>query len=313
MTAEIKKGWSLDDIQSQKGKVILVTGATDGLGREVAMALGGKGATVIVAGRNRKRGEEVAGKIPSGSFEPLDLADLDDVREFSERILEKYPRLDVLIANAGISLPPTLQKSPEGFELQMAVNYFGHFVLTAALFPALSAASGRVVTVASLAATRGKFDIDDLNGEKGYAPMKFYSLSKLAVILFAQELDRRSKDNRWNITALSAHPGFSRTNLGHSGPQIGSKGCINWVGLSTAILGPLFGQSAANGALPILYAATAPEAVGGIYVGPGGAGQMKGSPKVVELPEAAKALKDAQLLWNLTERLTGASFPPPLS
>lgn len=312
MNVEIKKGWSLKDIPSQKGRVILVTGATDGLGREVAMALGTKGATVIVAGRNRKRGEDVASKLHSAYFEPLDLASLSNVHEFADRIQGKYSRIDVLVANAGISLPPTLQRSSDGFELQMAVNYFGHFALTAALMPSLSAASARVVTVASLAATRGKFDIDDLNGEKGYAPMKYYSLSKLAMILFAQELDSRSRQNGWNITALSAHPGFSRTNLGQSGPQIGAKGRINWVGISTAMLGPLFGQSAAAGALPTLYAATALEVDGGLYIGPRGLGQTKGSPKVVELPEAAKSSQDAKLLWDVTERLTGAVFPTSL-
>lgn len=306
-------GWSLDDMPAQTGRVVLITGATNGLGKQAAMAFGAKGATVIVTGRNRERGEQVASQLPSAAFEQLDLASLANVREFAARVLVKYPRIDILVANAGISMPPTLQRSPDGFEVQMAVNYFGHFVLTAALMPALTAASARVVTVSSVAANRGKVDIDDLNGEKGYTPMKYYALSKLATILFAQELNRRSRQKGWNIEALSAHPGFSRTNLGHAGPQIGATGKINWVGLSTTILGPLFAQSAAAGTLPTLYAATAPEAKGGMYIGPGGMGQMKGPPKVVDLPLAALSSTDASLLWSVTERLTGATWPPARS
>jgi NAD(P)-dependent dehydrogenase (short-subunit alcohol dehydrogenase family) len=303
-------GWSVEDMPSQEGRIALVTGATDGLGKETALALGNKGATVIVAGRNRERGEAIARQMPSATFEPLDLASLANVRDFTARVLENYPPIDILIANAGISMPPTLQRSADGFEIQMAVNFYGHFALIAGLMPALTAASARVVTVSSVAASRGKVDPDDLDGEKGYSPMKYYALSKLATLLFGQELDRRSRENGWGITSLSAHPGFSRTNLGHSGPKLGSRG-INWVGLSTTLLGPLFAQSAAAGALPSLYAATAPEAEGGMFIGPGGRGQMKGPPKVVDLPASAESHSDAHLLWRAAERATGATWPPP--
>lgn len=302
-------GWSLRDIGSQTGRVVVVTGATDGLGKEVALALGSKGATVVIAGRNRARGEAVAGLLPSAAFEPLDLTDLASVRAFARRMVAIHPRIDVLVANAGISMPPTLQRSADGFELQMAVNFFGHFALTAALLPALQPAGARVVTVSSLAAAQGKVDVEDLNGENGYVPIKYYSLSKLAMLLFAQELERVSQQNGWNIRALSAHPGFSRTNLGQAGPRLGPQGVINWVGVTIGILGPLIGQSAAAGALPILYAATQSDAPAGAYVGPGGIGQLKGAPKVVPLPASAMSVPDAKALWRAAERLTGARWP----
>lgn len=301
--------WSAADTPPQTGRVALVTGATDGLGREVALALGAKGATVIVAGRNRERGETIARAIPSARFEPLDLASLADVRGFVDRILKRHDKLDVLVANAGISMPATLQRSVDGFELQMAVNFFGHFLLTSALMPALHAASGRVVTLSSLAAGQGRVDTDDLNAERGYRPMRFYALSKLAMLLFARELQKRSVRGRWGVTALSAHPGFSRTNLGEAGPRIGGASKINHVGLSIKILGPIIGQSAAAGALPALYAATVPQAQGGTYIGPSGVGGLKGYPKQVPFPKSASSDSDAEAIWLAAERLTGAVWP----
>lgn len=307
-------GWSLEDIDSQTGRVALVTGSTDGIGREIALALAAKGAKVIVAGRNRERGGEVVSELRSAmTFEMLDLADLSKVREFASRVRNKFPRIDILVANAGISKPPKLQKSPDGFELQMAVNYFGHYALIAALLPALSAASARVVTMSSLAAARAKIDMGNLNGETGYSPMKFYGQSKLAMLLFSQELNRLSKLENWNITALSAHPGFARTNLGHSGPKIGASGGINWVGLSTTLTGHLLGQSAAAGALPALYAAVTPELAGGSYVGPSGLGQLRGSPEVIALPPSALSSPDATRLWRESEHLTGATWSRSLA
>ena len=256
------------DIPSQTGKTAVVTGATGGLGYETALALTRAGAEVILTGRDDNKGQAAVEKISRDvvganvSYERLDLANLASIADFAQR-MEGRPSLDLLINNAGVMALPRRQTTADGFEMQFGTNYLGHFALTARLLPLLRAASApRIVSVSSLAHRTGFIDFNDLQGERIYSPWKAYGQSKLACLIFALELQRRSDAAGWNLISNAAHPGFSRTNLFAGGPG-------GLISLATDFAAPLLGQSAADGARPILFAATSPEAKPGGYYGPG--------------------------------------------
>ncbi len=301
------KKWTTADMPSQQGRSAVVTG-TGGLGYEDALALAKAGADVTIAGRNPKKGAEAVAKIREAApgaivrFEDLDLASLQSVRAFGERMLAERQSLDILINNAGVMVPPQRQETADGFELQFGTNYLGHFALTAQLMPLLrKGRNPRVVTVSSVAARQGQIDFDDLQ-TNDYRAMVAYGQSKLACLMFAQELQRRSEASGWGITSIAAHPGVAATELLHNGPG-------RWSG--TSIARTLFWfmfQPVWQGALPTLYAATDPAALPGGYYGPHALGEIRGYPVPARVPAAADDRAVSERLWGVSEELTGVRF-----
>lgn len=301
--------WSVKDMPALAGRFYLVTGGTSGIGHEDAKALASAGATVIIAARNRERGDAAVQSIrqaaPSAQvqFETVDLADLASVRALGARLRARLPHLDVVINNAAVMSLPTRQLSADRFELQLATNYLGHFVLTSELLPLLrKARAPRVVTMSSIAVHRGSLDLDDLQSSRTYDPFAAYAQSKLACLMFAFELQRRSDAAGWGIRSIAAHPGVAVTELVARGPGLDSETGRTW-----SQNRHLF-QSAAEGAIPALFAATAPEARGGTYYGPTGAQEMRGPLGVATVPAIAKDAPLAARLWVLTEQMTGTVY-----
>lgn len=302
-------GWTVSDVPPQHGRTAVVTGP-GGLGFETALALARAGAEVVLAGRNPEKGEEALARVRAAvpqaraAFEQVDLADLGSIAAFAERLKGSRGKLDLLINNAGVMAPPERRTTRDGFELQFGTNYLGPFALTARLLPLLLAGDRpRVVNVSSLAHRNGKVDFDDLQTERPYKPFRAYGLSKLAQVLFTLELQRRSDAQGWGLLSLAAHPGLSRTELIDNG-----QGASSIMARAMGMLGPLFWQAAAQGALPTLYAAVAPEASGGGFYGPDGPMEMKGSPKPAWIAPAARSPETAARLWEVSEQLTGVSF-----
>ncbi len=300
-------GSTKSEIASQLGRTAVVTGATGGLGYEAALALAKAGAEVVLTGRDDQKGRSAVEKISREatgakvSYERLDLASLASVADFAQRMHARQS-LDLLINNAGVMALPHRQTTADGFEMQFGTNHLGHFALTAQLMPLLRRASGaRVVSVSSLAHRTGSIDFGDLQGARLYSPWKAYGQSKLACLMFGLELQRRSDAAGWQLISNAAHPGFARTNLFTSGPG-------GLVSLASGFAAPLFGHSAADGARPILFAATSPEARPGAYYGPGGFGELRGAPaRALIMPQARDAAAAARL-WDVSEKMTGTSF-----
>jgi NAD(P)-dependent dehydrogenase (short-subunit alcohol dehydrogenase family) len=299
------------NIPSQAGKLAVVTGATSGLGFETAIALAQAGADVVVAGRNESYGRWAVGKIrplaPASlvRFERLDLADLSVVAVFARRIEKLERPLDLLINNAGVMALPQRQLSVDGHEMQLATNYLGHFALTGQLLPLLRRGrEPRAVQVSSVSHRLATIDIDDLHGRRHYWPLKAYGQSKLAMLMFAIELQRRSDAGKWRLMSVAAHPGYARTNLFEKGP--GSHSLIHR--MHRAFDG-LVGHSAASGALSILHAATGPKVMPGAYYGPQGPLELAGASGLAKVGKRAKDRKIAQQLWEESERLAGYIWP----
>lgn len=301
-------GWSERNIPPQHNRVAIITGANAGLGFEAARALSAKGAKVILACRNTAKGEDACKRLrelhPQADVvvEQLDTSDLASVRAFAERILRICPHIDLLINNAGIMATPH-EKSKDGFEMQLATNHLGHFALTGLLLPHMRDVPGsRIVAIASVAAQSGKIDFDDLMGEHRYDTWKAYNQSKLANLMFGQELQRRLSHTGAQTIAAIGHPGASLTNLFSTpGSRIAKQ-------LLSPLMRPFF-QEANRGVLPILFAATAPEAVPGAYYGPGGFKEMKGDVGYASVPPASLDLATAERLWRVSEELTGVVYP----
>ena len=260
--------WTTDDIPDQSGKLVIITGATGGLGLETALVLAAKGAEVVLAARNPTKGAEaerlIRARHPGADvrFGLLDLGDLSSISAFADRHLTAGRPIDILINNAGVMALPTRQVTTDGFEMQFGTNYLSHFALTGRLLPLLSATDSRpegarVVQLSSIAHRGGQILLDDLNYEKtAYKPWPVYQQSKLAMLMFAIELDRRSQAQGWKLTSAAAHPGFARTDLIANGPaQSGAGGFMMAAG---RLLQPFISHSAADGALPTLLAATGP-------------------------------------------------------
>ena len=301
------QAWNPGDAPRLDGKRAVVTGATGGIGLETALGLARMGASTVLTGRDAAKGAASIARIrravPAADigFQPLDLASLAAVASFADGW--RGP-LDILVNNAGVMGLPARQVTGDGFERQIGVNYLSHFALTARLKPALSAApgGGRVVSVASLAHRRAVLDLNDLNSEKSYSPMRAYAQSKLAMLIFALELHRRARAAGWPLRSFAAHPGWARTGIVGNGFGRGVKGR-----LADFAFG-LVAQSASDGALPSLYAAAAPEAVPGGYYGPTGKGERRGPPGPSEIyPQATDPVAAARL-WTLSEALTGVAF-----
>jgi NAD(P)-dependent dehydrogenase (short-subunit alcohol dehydrogenase family) len=303
--------WTTKDIPDQSGRLAVVTGATGGLGLETALDLAGAGAEVILVGRNPAKGRDaltlIKGRHREAAvrFEQVDLADLGSVEAFADRMLAEGRPIDILINNAGVMALPKRQTTADGFEMQFGTNYLSHFALTARLLPLLTAAKARVVQLSSMAHRGGRIRLDDLNHEHGYRPWPVYQQSKLAMLMFAIELDRRSVAHGWGLTSVAAHPGFARTDLIANGPAL-EGGLLFRLG--TSLLTPFASHSAADGALPTLMAATMPGVTGGQYFGPQGWQEMKGPPGPGKIEPQALDADVAAKLWTASERLTGVTF-----
>ncbi|MEU7480396.1 oxidoreductase [Lentzea sp. NPDC042327] len=287
--------WTDADIPDQTGRTVLVTGANSGLGLRTAQVLADKGAHVLMGCRSTERGEAARRQV-RGSAEvlPLDLADLASVRAAAHRV----GTLDVLVNNAGIMAVP-LGRTADGFERQFGTNHLGHAALTFLLLPVLRQRPGaRVVTVASIMHKYGRMNFDDPNWEhRSYHAAAAYSQSKLANILFARELDRRCPD----VASIGAHPGMTATELTNNMASAHRSSVMRLGGR----LSHLFSQSVEMGALPQLYAATSPDAHGGLYYGPGGFNGLRGHPAIAGMTPAARDDLAASRLWDLTVKLTG--------
>jgi NAD(P)-dependent dehydrogenase (short-subunit alcohol dehydrogenase family) len=299
--------WTAEDIPDQHGRTAIVTGANSGLGRIVARELARHGASVIIASRDSAKGAEAANAIraasPSSNVEAarLDLADLSSIRAFADHIRAGNDHVDLLINNAGVMAAP-YRRTADGFELQFGTNHLGHFALTGRLLPLLNKRpEARVVTVASNSHRSGRMRFDDLQGEGRYSRWGAYAQSKLANLLFAFELNRRLEAAGRRLISVAAHPGYSATNLQLSGPPPHER-------LAMRIGNLLFAQSAEIGALPILYAATAPGLHGGSYAGPDGPAEMRGYPVLVHATTRAYDEEDARRLWDISERLTSVVY-----
>lgn len=302
--------WTATDMPSQEGRIVLITGGTSGMGYEDALALSRAGAQVIIAARNTERGQQAVDRIQQQvpdanvTFERLDLANLASVHELATRLTSRLPRLDVLINNAAIMAPPERGSSADGFELQFATNYLGHFALTGLLMPLLGESDdARVVSLSSIAAARGQLNFDDLQAEQRYDPYATYAQSKLAMLMWAFELQRRSEASGWGISSIAAHPGVAVTELVERGPGLDSQFGATWAQDRDEY------HSAAQGALSTLYAATSPDAAGGAYYGPTGDEEKRGPLGFARTPETAERRADAARLWSLSERLSGVTYP----
>ncbi len=294
--------WTADDIPEQNGKIAIVTGGNSGLGRITALELARHGAQVVVASRNVDKGEAAAEEIhaEAGGQRPrvvaLDLGSLESVRQFAGQFSGE--RVDLLVNNAGIMMTPR-ESTSDGFELQFGTNHLGHFALTGLLLDALGRSdSARVVTLSSNEHRGGKLDFDDLQLERGYSPRGSYQRSKLANAVFAVELDRRLRAAGSPVLSVFAHPGYSATNLQSTGPTGVARAAM-------AISNRVLAQSAERGALPTLYAATAPDVAGGDYYGPDGFSELRGFPKKVEAIPDAYDKEIGRRLWQASEELTG--------
>ncbi len=300
--------WTANDIPRLDGMNALVTGANSGLGFESSRALVRRGAHVIMACRNTEKAEAAAAKIraetPDASLEllELDLMRLDSVKEAADVMLSKHTRLDILLNNAGIMAMP-YQLTEDGFESQFGTNHLAHFALTGRLFPLLLSTPGsRVVSVSSVAHLIGAIRFQDLAWERGYSKWRAYGMSKIANLMFTYELARRCDERGFGMVAAAGHPGYSSTNL-ELRPTAGNA-------LKRALVGfynPLVAQPAEIGALPQLYAATAPGVRGGHYYGPRFL-QLRGSPKRVGSSKRSRDPEVLRRLWDVSQELTGVEF-----
>jgi len=301
--------WTADDVPDLTGKVIIVTGANSGIGYEAAREFARKGAQTILACRNMDKAQVALATIQIGMPEAqveimqLDLASQASVHRFADEFKAKYDRLDVLLNNAGIMAVPYVT-TEDGFESQFGTNHLGHFALTGLLINLLLTTPGsRVVNVSSGGHRYGTMDFDDLMYEdgQGYSSIRAYGRSKLANILFTNELQRRYEAIDADAIAVTAHPGLSSTNLANHLND-------NWYLKPFMKLEPLTSQSAAMGALPMIRAAVDPDVQGGEYFGPGGFMEQRGYPVLVPSSDASHNIASAQKLWQVSEDLTDVRY-----
>ncbi len=307
-----ERSWTAERIPDQSKRVFVVTGANSGVGLATTRALARKGAHVILAVRDEDKGRRAVAEItaahPGAELEVrrIDLADLDSVRAFSDRLHADHASVDVLINNAGLMAPPRTLSS-QGHEVQFAANHLGHFALTGLLLDLLGAGSDpRVVTVSSPNHRKASIFFDDLSGERTYSPMGYYNQSKLANAVFGRQLHERLTAAGSPVRSLLAHPGYTSTNLQTSAP----------VALVRFLFGRLLlplAQTPEEGALPSLYAATSPDAESGHFIAPDGMGELRGAPKRVEPAPRAVDPTTGNRLWELSEELTSVRFGLPVA
>jgi NAD(P)-dependent dehydrogenase (short-subunit alcohol dehydrogenase family) len=283
--------WTSDDLRDQSGRVVVITGASSGIGLVTANKLIEKGATLIAAVRNVAKARAVLN--PKAQIQELDLADLDSVKRFANNLNRS---IDVLVNNAGVMAIP-LSRTAQGFEMQIGTNHFGHFALTGLL---LDKIQDRVITVSSTAHKMGRMRFADINWNKTYKPWLAYGQSKLANLLFTAELDKRLSDSGSKVKAIAVHPGYSNTALQGKSEK---KTQDFFMKLANKYLA----QSDLQGAWPTLYAISE-DIPGNSFVGPDGFAEIKGYPKLVGRTKAAQNMKDANTLWEISEKLTGIKY-----
>jgi NAD(P)-dependent dehydrogenase (short-subunit alcohol dehydrogenase family) len=280
------------------GRLAVITGSNSGLGYETTLELARRGADVVMACRNQSKGEQAIRDLkeaaPDAQVElaSLDLASLVSVRQFAATFLAGHDRLDILVNNAGVMALPEHRPTADGFEMQFGTNHLGHFALTGLLLPALIK-GGRVVTVSSFAHRTALIRFDDLQGERRYRKWWAYGQSKLANLLFAFELDRRAKAKGVDLVSAAAHPGFAATHL-QDGTSFGAMRVL--------------ARSAAEGAIPIVHAATSASVAGGEFFGPGVLRGMRSKTKRAIPSPPAKNRDVARRLWEVSEELTGINY-----
>ncbi|MFD7401934.1 SDR family oxidoreductase [Streptomyces sp. NPDC059866] len=298
-----------------RGKLAVVTGASDGVGLGLAERLARAGAELVLPVRNASKGaaalERIRASAPGAqvSTRVLDLASLASVETLADTLNAEGRPVNLLINNAGVMAPSVRHTTEDGYELQFGTNHLGHVALTGRLMPLLRAGQARVTTVTSSAARGGRINWDDLQSEQRYSPVRAYNLSKLANLLFALELNRLSAAGEWGIVSNAAHPGTTLTNLYASGPNLGrTRPAPHEAIMKRLARWGIFVQSVDAGLLPPLYAATSPDARGGRLYGPDGLGQFTGSPTQLAIYKSARDEADAARLWQISERLTGVTF-----
>ncbi|MFC6019471.1 SDR family oxidoreductase [Plantactinospora solaniradicis] len=305
------------DVPDLSGRLAVVTGANSGIGFGLSGRFAQAGAEVILAVRNERKGAEAIAKIrdrvPNAvlSLRELDLSSLASVAALGADLNKAGRPVDFLANNAGIMAPRRRAVTSDGFELQFATNYLGHFALTGHLLPLLRAAgSARVVSVSSLMSRLGRLDFYDLQSERRYQGVLAYGVSKLAQLVFARELDRRSVAGGWGIRSNAAHPGATITNLQVTGPTHGGRSVrLNRIRNRLLYLVPGVWQEVPAGVLPALYAATSPDAEGAGYYGPDGFGELRGGAAPAKIPARALNDEDATRLWDVSEQLSGVTYP----
>tara|TARA_R100000656_G_scaffold107098_1_gene79243 strand:- start:186 stop:1097 length:912 start_codon:yes stop_codon:yes gene_type:complete len=301
--------WNPSEIPDQSGRVAVITGANSGIGFKAARHLAAKGATVIMACRNLEKARAARARLPADAnvrIVELDLGSQASVKKAAEEILAEYPRLDLLLNNAGIMWLEE-GRTEDGFERQFGINHLGHFTLTVLLLPALRDVAGsRIVTVSSIAHRAGRIHFDNIHLDGQYGRQRAYAQAKLANLMFAVELDRRLQRAGAQTRSLACHPGIASTNL--AGPGIAEETPLG-IGRVVRWLWPLMTQSAEKGAWPTLYAATAPQAEGGHYYGPARLKEAIGPPREARPRRYAMDPEKGQRLWALSESLTGQHFP----
>lgn len=303
-------------IPDLSGRTALITGASDGVGLEIAARLARAGADILMPVRNRQKGESAQALIrertPGADIRllPLDLSSLESVTALTESLRSDGTPIHMLIANAGVMTPPTRQLTADGFELQLGTNHLGHFALVLGLLPLLRASGAHVTSQVSVAADQGAVNWDDPNWEHDYDPMKAYSSSKIAFGLFARELQRRSDAAGWGIRSNLSHPGITPTNLLSAQPELGRPDDTAAVRVIRAMsrLG-LFVGTPQSAALSAVFAATAPDAQGGRLYGPKGFRHLGGPPAEQPLYSRLRSEEDARRVWRLSEELTGVRVP----
>jgi NAD(P)-dependent dehydrogenase (short-subunit alcohol dehydrogenase family) len=303
--------WTAADLPDLHGRIFVVTGGNSGIGLEAVRELSRRGARVLLACRDLRRGQaalaDILRDVPAASVEEteLDLASLASVRTFAARFSERFERLDALVNNAGVMAIPR-RETADGFEMQLGTNHLGHFALTGLLLPRLLATPGaRVVTVSSSVHRVGRIDFDDLMGERRYSKWGTYAQSKLANLLFTYELQRRLAAAGSTAMAAACHPGYAATNLQFVGARMDN---ASWTERLMRLGNRLLAQDAAHGALPTLYAAAAPDVRGGDFIGPDGFLGNRGHPRKTRSSRRSHDPEDARRLWEVSEKLTGVRY-----
>ncbi len=303
--------WTADELPDLSGKTMIMTGGNSGLGYQAALQFARKRAHVVLAcrdpGKARAATDAITAAHPAASLEAmtLDLASLASVRAFAETFLSRHRELHVLCNNAGVMALPH-RRTADGFEMQLGTNHLGHFALTGLLLEPLLATSGaRVVNVSSGAHRFGRIRFHDLHFEHGYRKWAAYGQSKLANLLFTRELQRRLEAARASLLCVACHPGWAATNLQVAGPRMQESSLLERIARAA---NRLFSQSAAMGALPLLFAASSPDVASGDCIGPDGLGEMRGHPVKVRPASRSRDAAVAARLWTVSEELTGVHF-----
>lgn len=302
-------------VPNMKGRLAVITGASDGIGYALASRLARAGADLVLPVRNLDKGrravEQIRALAPGTDIELLtmDLSSLQSVADCAERLLQAGRPINVLINNAGVMSPPHRQKTADGFELQWGTNHLAHFALSARLLPLLKAGGARVTTQSSVSAQMNGINWNDLNFEKSYSESKAYSQSKIANLMFGLELERRSRAAGWGISSNASHPGVTPTNLLRAQPHMGrSRDTLGFRMVETCSRLGLLNRTAEEGMLPALYAATHPQAEGGKFYGPSGFLHLSGAPAEQKVYRPARDADEAARLWDVSEKLVGVQF-----